>query len=195
MSPKGRNRNQTDVQVIVIKQLGYSDNLTALYITMKLIINFYRTVLTYLQATEEINGAIDKIVELAAKANPSWEATAKSVAFLEQCVNRGSTVDEDEEFATCNSFAKAAFRDLSVLKDDIAMELFRELAQACVPTFAAGDDIFIWARTVKERLDGSAVLVIHVTDLARFRRLLEQHDLADSSSDDGTLEGVVQIGS
>ena len=158
---------------------------------------FYREVLTHIQAEDEIEGAIQKIVALAEKASPSWEATAESVAFLEKCRNRGSceVTDDDVWSTTLNDFVKAAFRDLSPLKDDEAMKLFKEVADGIGTTFNNGDDMLIWARTVKERPDGSGVLVLHVTDLKRFRDFIENHDCADKTSDYHSLEGSVLIGS
>ena len=158
---------------------------------------FYREVLTYIQAEDEIDGAIQKIVALAQKASPSWEATAESVAFLEKTRNRGSreVTDDDVWSTTLNDFVKAAFRDLSPLKDEEAMELFKEVADGIGTTFNNGDDMLVWARTVKERPDGSGVLVLHVTDLKRFRDFIEDHDLADKVSDHHSLEGSVLIGS
>jgi hypothetical protein len=164
---------------------------------MKPIIKFYQSVLNYIQARHEIEGEIKKIVALAQKASPSWEATMESVSFLETCRNRGSFEVEDSELwsATLNDFVKAAFRDLSPLRGDEAMELFKKVADEIGTTFNCGDDMLIWARTVKERSDGSGILVIHVTDLNRFRDFVENHDLSDNSSEFHSLEEGVLIGS
>lgn len=164
---------------------------------MKPIIAFYRSVLSYIQSEFEIHGAVEKIVALAGKAQPSWEATAETVTVLEKCRNRGSREVSDDEVwsTTLNDFVKAAFRDLSPLKDESAMDLFKKVADGIGTTFSNGDDMLVWARTVKERPDGSGVLVLHVTDLERFRRLIEDHDLADQDSDQHSLEGGVLIGS
>ena len=74
------------------------------------------------------------IVALAKKASPSWEATKESVAFLEKCRNRGSreVTDDDVWSTTLNDFVKAVFRDLSPLKDEAAMDLFKEVADRVV---------------------------------------------------------------
>jgi hypothetical protein len=164
---------------------------------MKLIMKFYREVLNYIQADNEIEGAIEKIIMLAQKANPSWEATEESMAFLEKARNRGSQEVQDDEVwsATLNDFVKAAFRDLSPLKGEEAMKLFKEVADGIGTTFKNGDDTLVWARTVKERSDGSGVLVLHVTDLARFRDMIEDHHDVDATSTCHSLEGSVLIGS
>lgn len=163
---------------------------------MKPIIKFYATILSYLQAEFEDENMVTDILNISQKAVPSWEVTTESIALLEQCVNRGSTIEEEDlEQITRNDFVKAAFRDLSVLKNDDAMDVFDQVAKACSPTYAVGEDMLIWARTVKERPDGSAVIVLHTTDLKRLRALIEDHDNADKVSGFPTLEGSVLIGS
>jgi hypothetical protein len=163
---------------------------------MKPIMNFYATVVSYLQAEFDDENVVAEIIALAGKANPSWEITRESLALLELCVNRGSTVEEEDlEQITRNDFAKAAFRDLSVLKDNEAMDIFDQVAKTCVPTYAVGEDMFVWARTVKERPDGSAVIVLHTSNLERLRRLLENHDFVDSTTNCLSLEEGIQIGS
>ncbi len=158
---------------------------------------FYREVLSYIQAEDEVEGTIQMIVSLAKKASPSWEATEESLAFLEKCRNRGSREVTNNAVwsTTLNDFVKSAFRDLSPLKDEAAMDLFKEVADGIGTTFSNGDDMLVWARTVKERSDGSGILVLHVTDLKRFRDFIEDHDLADKVSDQHSLEGSVLIGS
>lgn len=164
---------------------------------MKPIMMFYRAVLDFIQSDTEFADAIKKIIALAERASPSWEATTESLAFLEKCSNRGGTEVEDEDllYSTLNNFVKAAFRDLSPLRDLGAMDLFMEVANEVSPTFYNGDDIIIWARTVKERPDGSGVLVLHVTDLKRYRELTEDHNNVDSSTKENSLEYGVLIGS
>ncbi len=160
-------------------------------------IGFYLTVFNYLVAPVEEVGAVEEILTLSDKALPSWEADEESVMFLEKCCNRNSSVTDEEEWsATIINFMKAAFKDLSVLKDPEAMRVFTKLACQVSATFNAGDDMLIWARDIKLRDDGSAVVILHVSDIERFRILIEEHDLADSSSYDGnTLEEGVIIGS
>jgi hypothetical protein len=158
------------------------------YIVMNPIIKFYTAVLAYLQSKFEDEGDVQKILQLASKASPSWEATEKSLGNLELCCNRGSTVkDENLESDTRAAFAVAAFKDLSVLRNPEAMELFRKIDQEVQ---CGMGDTYIWARKVNERPDGSAVIVLHVSDLADFRRMIEKEDLAVS----GSLTETVIIG-
>ena len=195
MCSKERNRNN-DVETTVIKQFPSEDHVTSLYIVMNPIMKFYAAVLAYIRSTVEVEGAINTIIKLAKATSPSWSATEESITFLERCCNRNSLVKDDDEWSTAmNDFIKAAFRDLSVLKNPAAMEVFRKLANAVLPTCANGEDMFIWARTIKERPDGSAVVILHVSDVKRFRSMIENHDFVDNSTDFPTLEEVVQIGS
>ncbi len=163
---------------------------------MKPMIKFYATMLSYLEADFEDAQLVKQLVEAAQKVKPSWETTEESVLKLEQAVNRGSEIkDDDELYSILHDFDKAAFRDLSVIKEDAAMDVFHRLASKVSATFRSGEDMFVWAKSVKERPDGSAVIVLHVSDLERFRKLIEEHDLADNSTEDGSLESGVLIGS
>ena len=159
-------------------------------------IEFYSTILAYVQTWVDPEGLMSKVLGLSETSSLSWEATEESVRKLEQCVNRPSEVEDDDELSTTtNDFVKSAFMDLSVLKNPDAMNLFDKLAKSCLPTYSNGEDIFIWARSVKERSDGSAVIVLHVSDLERFREIIERHDLVDDSTECNALEECVQLGS
>lgn len=159
-------------------------------------IKFYATMLSYLEADFEDEQVVRQLVEMARKVNSSWETTEKSLAKLEQAVNRGSEIkDDDELYPILNDFNKAAFRDLSVIKDDAAMDVFQRLASKVSATFSGGEDMLVWAKSVKDRPDGSGVIILHVSDLKRFRKLIEDHDLVDSSTEDGTLENGILVGS
>lgn len=162
------------------------------------IVGFYSTLLRYLRINSEIesDGLIPEILALAEGASPSWEATGESVRFLEQCTNRPSSIEDDEEWNTMlNDFVKNAFRDLSVLKNPAAMDVFVKVARAVSPTFNNGEDMLVWAKSVKERPDGSGVLVLHVSDLKRFRKEIEGHNFVDGSTTLHALEEGVMLGS
>lgn len=160
------------------------------------VIVFYKTVLAYLHIGVEFDNTISVILDLSKETSPSWETTKESVRKLEQCVNHSSQVEDDEEWSTVlNDFVKSAFKDLSVLKNPEAMDLFDSLGKTCIPTYRNGEDVFIWARSVKERPDGSAVIVLHVSDLERFRKIIEEHDLVDGSTECYSLEECIQLGS
>jgi hypothetical protein len=159
-------------------------------------IAFYSAILTYIKSDVEVDELIPEILKLAEASSPSWEATEESVRKLEQCINRQSEVEDDHEWSTTkNDFTKAAFKDLSVLKNPVAMDLFDRLAKTCLQTYAQNEDLLIWAKSVKERPDGSAVIVLHVSDLERFRKIIEDHDFVDGSTECNTLEECIQIGS
>lgn len=160
------------------------------------IIGFYQSILDYLESDIEDQKPVNKILELGLLSLPSWETTKENIEKLEQCVNRSSEVEDDDEWSmTTNDFVKAAFKDLSVLRDPAAMVLFDSIGRICIPTYANGEDVFIHAKSVKERQDGSGVIILHVSDLERFRKILEDHDNVDSSTSLHTLEEGIQIGS
>lgn len=159
-------------------------------------IAFYTTILNYLQLEHDDEAVVKQVIELSKGCSPSWEATEDSLAELEQYSNRGSQIVDDEQLYTLlNDFAKAAFKDLSVLKNPMAMDVFHKLAAQVVPSHRKGHDVLVWAKSLKERPDGSAVIVLHVSDLERFRKELEEHRLIDGSTVNNTLEECIQIGS
>lgn len=163
---------------------------------MKPIIQFYTVLFSYLVSRIDDTDIIEELIKLSKKASPSWEVNEESVSFLEKCTNRPSSVEDDEDlFTTINNFLKSAFKDLSVLKDPMAMEVFDRLARKVSPSYACDGDMLVWARSIKERPDGSGVLIIHVTDLERFRRIIEDNTFADENTEDNSLEGIVLIGS
>lgn len=133
---------------------------------------FYFAILVYIQAEFTREGAILEILELAPKVNSSWEATKESVEFLEQCCNQQSSVSEETCSDTKEAFLKAAFKDLSVLKNPQAMDLFYKLR---VQVMFEQDDTYLWAKSINERPDGSAVIVLHVSNLEDFRKMIENH--------------------
>ena len=184
-----------NVYPTVLKQDTSGDNDTALYIVNKTI-EFYSAILSYIRSDVEIDELIAKILKLAEEASPSWEATDESLRLLEQCVNHSSEIEDDDEWSsTTNDFIKCAFKDLSVLKNPLAMDIFDRLARATSPTFNNGEDMCIWSKSIKERPDGSGVIVLHVSDLERFREEIERHDLVDSSTHLHTLEEGIIFGS
>lgn len=157
------------------------------------IINFYQNMLDYLQSDVEVEGEVARLVELAKEASPSWEATEENILMLEKCKNRNKEVEDDDVWSTTlNDFAKAAFRDLSVLRNPQAVHLFRRLGDYVVPNFCG--DVLVWAQSVKERPDGSGVIILHVSNVQKFRDMIEGHSLRDHSTQHTTLEECVQIG-
>lgn len=147
----------------------------------------YSLILDYLvHEPEDDTAARRGIVAQAAEAGASWVATDESIEMLERCVNRGSTVtDEDEWSEIREEFVLAAFRDLSPMKNPLAMETFRKLQEKCL--FEIGEHL-VWARKVNRRDDGSAVIVLHVSDLSLFEKLV------GGGVTGGTLEEGVMIG-
>lgn len=162
---------------------------------MKPILKFYATVLSYLEADFEDEQIVKQLVEMSTKVNPSWDTTEENISKLEQAVNRGSEIEDDDElYSVLHDFNKAAFRDLSVIRDDAAMDVFHRLASKVSSTYEIGDDMLIWAKTVKSRPDGSGVITLHVSNLERFRKLIEEHDFVDNSTEETLKNGVI-IGS
>jgi len=117
---------------------------------------------------------IKDIVEFAKTCEGlSWEATEESVEFLERSVNRSSTIDDDDAWMDAlNEFIVSAFKDLSSLRDPKGMELFGKLHKKT--SNAAIDENIVWTRKVIGRQDGSAVVILHVADYEKFKKLVEK---------------------
>lgn len=157
---------------------------------MNLIIKFYATILSFLQSEVEEVGAVDEIVTLAKKAHPSWETTEENVCLLEMCVlDHASVLNDDTWAITRNDFIKCAFKDLSVLKNPNAMRVYSQLERVVLNK----GDLFIWARKVRAREDGSAVIVLHVSDLQKFRNVLEESPDHGIDTEFDTLEECIML--
>jgi hypothetical protein len=148
-----------------------------LFIVMNPIIKFYAALLAYIKSDVEVNGAVEEILKLAKEASPSWEVTKENVEELEEICNRGNQLDEDnhKRYVELMDFTEevsiAAFKDLAVLKWPLAMDLFEKLHDC----LALPGDSFVWARSIKRRPDGSALVILHVSDYERFKGMIEDH--------------------
>jgi len=141
---------------------------------MKPIIKFYATVLSYLQSEIEEVGAIEEIVGLAKETKPSLEVTLESISLLEKYVNRPNEIDETEDdswLEVKEEFVCSAFKDLSALRDPGAMNLWHQINQ--VMLIEDDGDLFMWSKKTKSRPDGSAVIVLHVSNEEYFDHMLE----------------------
>lgn len=157
------------------------------------IISYYKAILEFLRAKEKTNEAIEEIWAIAKKASPSW---AGSLRYLDECTNRSENIADTKELSrTLNGFVKAAFRDLSVLKDPQAMRVFHSLANKTCETFTPDGDLLIWARNEKIRKDGSAVIILHVSNSRRFHELLEKDErICKTSEIETSLKEVLFVG-
>lgn len=160
---------------------------------MNPIVKFYATLLAYIESDIEVDGAVEEILKLAKEASPSWEVTEEDVKGLEEVCNRGGKLDEEnhERYSEltdlCQDVIVAAFKDLAVLKWPLAMDLFGKLRGRLV----FDEDSFVWARSVKKRPDGSALVILHVSDYERFKGMIEGHHHRVNLRD---LEECVMIG-
>ena len=67
-------------------------------------------------------------------------------------------------------FIIAAFRDLTLLKNPGAMTTFRGVRR--LVRSEDTEEVLMWARTCNRRSNGSAVIVLHVSNLGAFERLI-----------------------
>lgn len=95
------------------------------------------------------------------------------------------------ESTTQEEFVTAAFKDLSVLKNPAAMTLFAKIRDRVV----FPDDMFVWVRTAKRRPDGSAVVILHVSDYDKFVQIMENCNMGHTGAVGArALEDCVVIG-
>ena len=101
----------------------------------------------------------------------SYELNATSLYQLWRSVNRCSTIDDATLEETRNVFITAAFKYLSSLRNPHAMSVFAKLRAICGMN---DGELLLWGRKVTKRTDGSAVMVIHISDLEAFERMLNK---------------------
>jgi hypothetical protein len=145
--------------------------------------------------TEIREQMIKKIVNLTKKVKPSCEVTRENILLLEEYINLWSDTDLFSEKGKkvetfLNDFTRNAFKDLTVLKNPYAMRVFQDLATEVIPGWNPDehpDQLFVWARKVNERDDGSGVYVIHASNAGIFERLLNFHQLVSDNTDNPEL--------
>lgn len=164
---------------------------------MNPVIEFYKKILEYLRLGYESSEMAIQTLQLAIKAKPActWDLSMEKIKFLEECINRPDDILLPEDSQTyelrvdaISDFLLAAFRDLSILKNPLAMDLFCDLDRE----FTGGlEDFYVWARNVKERPDGSAVITLHVSSLHEFRQILEQAKAGPQIKDMTLEKGLI----
>ena len=152
-----------------------------MYIVMKigktpLVIAFYEFVLWYLE-----NGNQRELAQLSLLGNMhrwnkdnvhlSWDVTEENLRLLDRSVNESGTLDDETWTNTRNEFIVSAFKDLSTFRNPEAMSIFEKLRTVC--TMNDGE-LMLWGRNVTKRSDGSAVIVLHVSDLEKFEKMLHR---------------------
>lgn len=140
----------------------------------------YQTTLNFLK--EEWNPEEAwRILGIAQEVEARFERESNQVSVGEMhelwdCVNNSETNNENW-LEIKEGFVMAAFKDLSVIKNPEAMELFHEIRRYVLP---GDEDGFVWARTIKDRPDGSAVIVLHVSNRDMYEKAMERSRMTRS---------------
>ena len=71
------------------------------------------------------------------------------------------------------------FKELSVMKNPIAMTVFHGAAKKLSSEYKEGNHLLVFAKSAKHRIDGSGTMVLHVSDIGRFVALLNGACLSD----------------
>lgn len=116
------------------------------------------------------------LISLSGKANLAktpitWGGArdANELSLFLRCVNDSESINDDNFWnENLLDLVLAAFKDLSPMKNPDAMRTFEKICMAC---HVDEDALFMWSRKVTERQDGSAVIILHVSNLDDFKKV------------------------
>jgi len=133
----------------------------------------YENILWYLEERGRAEAAQKMLFENieSIKGQLSWNLNEENLKLLHRCVNESSSLDDETWTQTRNEFIISAFKDLSSFRNPRAMGIFERLRTIC--TMNDGE-LLLWARTITKRTDGSAVIVMHVSNLEAFEGMLHK---------------------
>lgn len=134
-------------------------------------LQFYKALTGFLGNSSNISFVRKDVLRLASACiELTWIGTDESLTTLHECIHRVSDKYDDTYESILEQFIIVAFKDLSVQRDPAAMGMFERLQRTC-GTKSLGH--FVWPRKIIERKDGSAVIVLHVSDLRQFEEILD----------------------
>ncbi len=151
---------------------------------MKPIIAFYERLSDLIETgvkavrTADIQAGVieNDLVRLFGKAraskNPvSWVGAEISsiLSMMLKCVNDNENSNNKQWELSVETLMTSAFKDLSAVRDPEALQTFARLRRVC---FMDKKELFLWSRKRTEREDGSAVIVLHVSNLRAFESLI-----------------------
>lgn len=135
---------------------------------MNATLKFYSAVLAFLKDGENTPENHEHLMELAKTGKSSWKFTTDDLGTLWLMVNDSDEI-KGEWPDTQDDFVIAAFKDLSQMREPKAAELLEQLWETS-PTNQ--EEYIVWARKIKERKDGSGVLILHVSSVELFKQLV-----------------------
>ena len=142
------------------------------------VIAFYEFVRRFLENGDEkhISGLLlfsnmHRWNKLKEKAMLSWDVTEENLRLLNRCINNSNSLDDETWTETQNEFIVAAFKDLSTFRNPEAIEVLNGLRTICN---ADDRSLILWGRKVTKRNDGSAVMVLHVSNLEALEKMLHE---------------------
>lgn len=136
---------------------------------MNATLKFYSAVLAFLKDGEITSENLQHLKELAKTGKSSWKFPAYNLEILWLMVNDSGKI-KGEWPDTQDEFVIAAFKDLSQMREPKAAELLEQLWETS-PTNQ--EEYIVWARKIKERKDGSGVLILHVSSVELFKKLVQ----------------------
>ena len=139
---------------------------------MNAMLKFYKAMFQFLGNSSNVE-FVRKDVLRAAAACPerTWIGTEENLITLHECIHRVSDKYDDTYEGILEQFMITVFKDLSTQRDPAALGIFERLQRACRTNDMAH---FVWPRKIIERKDGSAVVVLHVSDLGTFEEIMSR---------------------
>jgi hypothetical protein len=136
---------------------------------------------------------LNMLALLTAGRNPSQELKEKVIGvivegcscqtdkiFIDELIVCVNDPDSAETFLEWYRFITTAFRDLSTMKNPLAMQVFFK----CHSLYHKGQNndggigLVVLLKRVKRRVDGSAVINVHVSNLKAFSDVIERNTLS-----------------
>jgi hypothetical protein len=160
---------------------------------MNPIIEYYQCIYHYLYYSHPSHDVLERILELAEVTSPSWKATEEKIIFLERCTDSNEDdIDSELWHTTLDDFATLAFKDLSVLKNPAAMDIFHKLVDLTIRLDGENNHV-IWAKSIRERPDGSGIIVLHVSNLEAYRGTIDSNQIVGDSTELKSLENGILL--
>ena len=148
----------------------------------------YQLILWYLECGEKAPMAKQMLL-----GNLPQLSKVVSCELTEESLKRllGYLVNYEREvgwFQEVGRFFMAAFKDLSSLRNPRAMEIFKNLRKIASPYM---NHLNLWARKISKRPDGSAFIILHISDYEVFSQTFKE--MAKTVGSYGELEEGLEL--
>lgn len=155
---------------------------------MNATLKFYKAMIQFLDNPSNVEFVRKNVLrEASACPERAWIGTEETLVALHQCIHRVSDKYDDTYESILEQFMITVFKDLSAQRDPAALNLFERLQRACGVKHLTH---FVWPRKIIERKDGSAVIVLHVSDLGTFKEIMNRKSVTGSFQEGMMMCGI-----